>query len=110
MIPLLLILMTTELRCYLPVGLPKQVYAKIYYLHENPKGLRYVLTTPVGVAQYELVRTNPEGHPVAIEYWTRTGTTGPFVLEKVCGEVPGSVFPLVFKEGFEGGDLEAWDG
>jgi len=105
---LIALLLMLALECPVFIGTPEYVYAKVYYLHENPRGLRWVYTTPVSIESYRYIIPNIQGHPVAFEWWTRTSTAVPFTLKKLCGEVPDPVYPLIFKDGFESGDLEAW--
>ena len=105
----MIFLLLMALDCPMFVGLPEQMYAKVYYLHEEPRGLRYVFTTPVSTEAFRLVRMRAQGEPVAIEYWSRVSDNESFTLKKLCGTVPDPVFPLIFSDGFESGTTSVWN-
>jgi hypothetical protein len=91
-----------------------EVFLRAYYLHENPPGLRWIYTSPtITVTDTTLELTNIEGIPVAYVWWTRphgglTKDDTEFTPAKTCGTVPDPVFPFIFSDGFEGGNLGAW--
>ena len=82
------------------------VYMVAYYLHESSvSGTRYSFqTVPVGVVPGSTLRPCPcEGHPVGFEWYTSDG-----VLLKSCGDTSTKHWHI-FSDGFESGDLEAWN-
>ena len=114
MIASLLILMALE--CQATVTGSVEIYAVAYYLHEDPAnpGHRYTFTTGVEVHTNETVYAEAEGIPVAIEWYSRpyggiSKAEAEFELGITCGEVPDPVFPFIFSDGFESGDLGAWE-
>ena len=113
MIASLLLLMALE--CPATVTGSVEIYAKAYYLHEDPGnlGYRYTFTTDVEIHTNETVYAHAEGHSVAVEWYSRpygivTKAETSFELAKTCGEVPDPVFPFIFADGFESGDTRAW--
>ena len=89
------------------------VYAKVYYLHENPRKQRYVYTTPVLQSPDGVVSPSSIGGlPVAFEWYMRPHGVSPaptWELVKTCGDVPDSVYPKIFSHTFEGGSTRGWD-
>lgn len=105
----LLLLMSLE--CSVAVSGPVDVYAKAYYLHENPVGKRYTYTAAVMKNVSGVVSVQAQGHPVAIEWYARPyGVTpsGGYELVSTCGVVPNPVVSRIFSDGFEGGSTIGW--
>lgn len=112
MISLLLIL---ALECPAMVTGSVEIYAKAFYLHEDPanQGYRYTATSNTLIITNDTVYSHAKGIPVAIEWYSRpygVVTKTPFALVKTCGTVPSRIFPPVFFSGFEGGNTDAWSG
>ncbi len=88
-----------------------ELYFRAYYLHEYPRGERYVFqaapqswTDVVGI-------TGVRGKPVAFEWYARPDGVSPspgWELLARCGTVPDLVFPRIFSHGFEGGSTKGW--
>ena len=84
------------------------VYLTAYYKHESStQGTRYTFeTTSKELRPGEVARPCPcEGTPVGFT-WSFTTTGKPFME---CGDT-GWKHWHIFSDGFESGDLEAWDG
>ena len=89
-------------RCSYTMTRSTYAHIKVYYLHEQPEGLRYVYTSSPELLQARTHYIHAQGHPVAFE-WHVEGR-----LVKTCGEIPDPVSSLIFSDGFESGDLGRW--
>jgi hypothetical protein len=90
-------------------GHPKEVYAIAYYLHESEdQGVRYRANPPL-VREGDILRAATEGNPVAIEWYARLQGIGEYQVVSTCGVKPPLVFEHIFSDGFESGDLGAWN-
>ena len=105
MIGLLLVL---AIECPLTVTSPVEVYARVYYLHEKAHQ-HYVHTTFTVAVSDATVRITPEGNAIGVTWHVRYhDSDGGFRLEKICGEVPSAIYPLIFLDGVETGTTERW--
>ena len=109
MIPLLLLL---ALECPATVVGSVEIYLTVHYLHEAPQGLHYVLTLPtVIVTDTTITVPDVEGTPVGFRWHARPYgevSKSTFEVVKECGVIPTQPYPLIFRDGFEGGDEGAW--
>ena len=114
MIGLLLLL---ALECPATVMGSVELYAKVFYLHEDPNHLtyRYTFTTDVEIFTNVTVYLHAQGRPVAAEWYSRSyGSVSKaaveFELAKTCGEIPSPRVPVIFVDEFETGNTNRWSG
>jgi hypothetical protein len=95
--------------CTLNVQGSALVYAKVYYAHEDPEhhGQRYSFITPPLHVTDATVEVVFEGHPTGVEWYYISSVGETHTLVKTCGEV-NPIYPLIFADGFETGDLTQW--
>ena len=100
-----------ELECPIDITGTVEIYLVAYYLHEDPAspGLRYRYTSsPIIVNETQNPTITAEGFPVAFEVFTAAEPPAEFVLATTCGTVPDPVFPFIFDDGFETGNVNRW--
>jgi len=100
-----------ELDCPLTVTSTKQIYAVIYYEHEDPAniGQRYVVSSPLMTVSDVVVPVDIRGsHPVAVDWRAKALDWDGFRSVKTCGEIPSLVYPEIFSHGFENGSTRGW--
>jgi hypothetical protein len=91
-----------------------EIYLTAHYLHEHPRGLYWVYTTPTRIITDEVLAiTDVDGTPVGYRWWARPyGTVSKadaeFEMVKECGEIPVQPYPFIFSDGFESGDTRRW--
>ena len=102
------LLLMAALTCPLTITSPAEVYAKVYYLGGHPGGKRYVHTTFMVKLRDSVISVNPDGSPVAVVWYSKQIDQDVFRAVQTCGTVPSRIFPLIFQDGFEGGNTDAW--
>ena len=87
------------------------IYAEVIYAHEDPAnpGWRYTYTTEAQViTEGHTAHLQAEGHPIGCEwYYQQPEFQKAKVLIKQCGDTR-RVFPNIFADGFESGDVLKW--
>jgi len=99
------------LDCPLTVTSTREIYAKFYYLHEDPAntGHRYTTESPHVTVSDVVVPVIIKGsHPVAVVWFARAVDGDGFRSVKTCGEIPELVYPKIFSHGFENGSTRGW--
>ena len=100
--------------CQVTVTAMVEMYVVGYWEHQDPDTLyrRIYQTSPI-IFTTVIVGVEYDANPRAIEWWARSyeavpsaGT--PFEIVKTCGTVPSRIFMLIFEDGFEGGNTDAW--
>ena len=100
--------------CQITVSGTVEVFLIAYWEHQEPDThYRRIYETAPIIATNTIVGVEYDGTPLAIEWWARpygivTKVDIQFELVKTCGTVPSRIFPLIFEDGFEGGNTDAW--
>jgi hypothetical protein len=98
--------------CPLTVQGQADVFAVVYYAHEdrNSHGYRYTASTPLKEVWNSTANLTCQGHEIGAEWWWIPPTL-PLVPMSVkqCGDLEKVfAYPPFFEDGFETGDTSAW--
>jgi hypothetical protein len=98
--------------CQVTVEGSVEMYVVGYWGHQQPDThYRRIYQTDVAIFTNTIVGVEYDGTPLAIEWYSRPYgivTKNSFELVKTCGTVPSRIFPLIFQDGFETGNTDAW--